>query len=209
MEEIAGFFSKELNGEMPCPTTLFLEIIRITRLRRRLAEGFSFSAVIAPQLAEIMERLDAFVPETWEEPYGVPEQPEFLLMARVFKAAVTLYAVLTLPPPEHRSTPGAVEAWDQRRVALRDELLELMRESCMMLRSKAALSWPLAVAGVAVVDSKPEDQEFVASVFTSEDGGRGGSFYSPTYFVGKLRTFWESGTTRWEDCYSEPCPPMA
>ncbi|OAA78575.1 C6 zinc finger domain protein [Akanthomyces lecanii RCEF 1005] len=145
-DELATYYSFQLYGELPCPTELFLEMLRITKLRRLAITGVSYCDAIAPALDGILMRTEAFVPEIWEEPYGVPEQPEFVLMARVFRCSIALYANLSLPPPPAQSTPEASRSWAMRRIALREELIQLMRESLAILQSKAALSWPVAVA---------------------------------------------------------------
>lgn len=202
-------FSSQLYGEMPCPTVLFLEISRITSLRRLVLSGAAYDTEILPALEEIAARIDAFDPTTWDEPYGVPKQPEFELMARIFQSSIKLYGVLSLPPPPFQSSAEMLETWALRRTELRAELMRQMREAYTMLRSKAALSWPVAVAGVAVADSTPEDRAFVLRVFTVNKGAAGDSFYVPKFYREKLTKFWESGKLGWEACYDEPFAPMA
>lgn len=199
----------QLYGELPCPTELFLEMLRITKLRRIAITGVSYHDDIAPSLVGILTRIDSFVPETWDEPYGVPEQPEYVLMARIFKCAIGLYANLSLPPPPSQSTTEDVESWALRRVALRDELIQLMREALAILRSSSALCWPVMVAGVAVADGSDADKELVVSVFYSADDVFADSYYTPQNSVDKLRRFWKSGKLGWEDCWTEPFPPTA
>lgn len=208
-DELSNYYSIQLYGEMPCPTELFLEMLRITKLRRLAITGVSYFDAIAPSLDDLLIRIGAFVPETWSEPWGVPEQPEFVLMARVFKCSVALYANLSLPPPPSQSAPEALESWAMRKISLRDELIQLMRESLAILQSKAALSWPVAVAGVAVADGSDEDKELVLSTFKSRDKTPTDTFYVPKFYIDKLRGFWASGRLGWEDCWDEPFPPMA
>lgn len=177
-DELATYYCFRLYGELPCPTELFLEMLRITKLRRLAITGVGYYDTITPALDGILMRTNAFVPELWEESYGVPEQPEFVLMARVFKCSIALYANLSLPPPPTQSTPDDLKSWAMRRVALREELMQLMRESLAVLQSKAALSWPVAVAGVAVANGSDEDKELVLSTFKNGDGTPIDTFYS-------------------------------
>ncbi|TQV94296.1 hypothetical protein V2A60_002668 [Cordyceps javanica] len=208
-DELAKYYSVQIYGELPCPTELFLEMMRVTKLRRLARTAPSYQDTIAPALADILTRISAFDPETWDEPYGVPDQPEFGLMAAVFKCSVELYANLSLPPPPSRSTPLIQKSWAARRTALREELIQLMRKSIAILQSKAALSWPVAVAGVAVADGSDEDKELVLSTFKADDKGTADSFYVPLYYSEKLRSFWASGKIGWEDCWNVPFAPMA
>ncbi|KAJ6785132.1 hypothetical protein PWT90_07574 [Aphanocladium album] len=208
-EELCKFYAVQIYGELPCPTELFSEMLRITKLRRNAISGVDYHEAVAPSLTEIFARIEAFVPETWNEPFGVPDQPEFVLMARIFKCAVALYAILSLPPPPSQSKPEDVKLWATRRLALRGELMVLMREALAILRSKAALSWPVAVAGVAVADGSDEDRELVLSTFQSADGGLVDCFYVVKNSIAKLKDFWASGKLGWEDCWNEPFPPMA
>lgn len=208
-DEVAKFFSVHVYSEMPCPTTLFLELFCIVKLRRLSVTGAPYHAAIRPVLDGILERVSAFVPEMWHEPYGVPKQPEFVVMARVFKVAVALYGVLTLPPPSASSAPEDVSSWEMRRIYLRTELLRLMREAAGLLVDKGALCWPAAVAAVAIADGSQADQEFVISIVGPKKEGQGQSFYVPAFYKIKFRQFWASGKLGWDECYNEPFAPMA
>ncbi|OAA69829.1 C6 zinc finger domain protein [Cordyceps fumosorosea ARSEF 2679] len=209
LEEIANYFSVQIYAELPCPTELFLEMMRITKLRRLAMTSRNYFDAITPALDAILARIHAFDPETWDEPYHVPDQPEFLLMARVFKCSIALYANLSLPPPTSQSTPEVLKSWASRRIALREELLQLMRESFAILPSKAALCWPVAVAGVAVADGSEEDKVFIVSTFQTEQDKVPECWYVPKFYIEKLRGFWASGKLGWEDCWDEPFAPMA
>ncbi|KAJ3473667.1 hypothetical protein NLG97_g10191 [Lecanicillium saksenae] len=207
--EICKFYAVQIYGELPCPTELFLEILRITKLRRIAITGVDYHEAIAPSLAELFDRIDGFVPETWSEPFGVPDQPEFVLMARIFKCAVALYGNLSLPPPLSDSTPEELESWASRKLDLRGELIELMREAQAILQSKAALSWPVVVAGVAAADGSDEDKGLILSTFQSADGTPRDCFYIVKNSIAKFKSFWASGKLGWEDCWYEPFPPLA
>ncbi|KAM3508353.1 hypothetical protein MY11210_006752 [Beauveria gryllotalpidicola] len=208
LAQLADYFSVQMYGEMPCPSDLFLEMLRVTELRRLAMTGVRYDRAIAPAVRDVLNRIASFVPETWDEAYGVPDQAEFVLMARVFKCSVALYAILSLPPPSV-SISEVLESWAIRKTELRQELMQLMREALGVLRSKAALCWPVAVAGVAVAEGSDEDRDLVLSTFLDSQGEPMESFYVPKHYMEKLRGFWASGKRGWEDCWDEPFAPMA
>ncbi|KAM3554906.1 hypothetical protein MY1884_005881 [Beauveria asiatica] len=209
LAQLADYYSVQMYAEMPCPSVLFLEMLRVTELRRLAMTGVSYDCAIAPIVRDVLNRIASFAPETWDETYGVPDQPEFVLMARIFKCSVALYAILSLPPPPSVSRFEVLESWAKSKIELRRELMQLMREALGFLRSKAALCWPVAVAGVAVADGSDEDRELVLSTFQDSQGEPMECFYVPKHYVEKLRGFWASGKRGWEDCWDEPFAPMA
>ncbi|KAM0668102.1 hypothetical protein MY8738_000861 [Beauveria namnaoensis] len=209
LAQLVDYYSVQMYAEMPCPSSLFLEMLRVTELRRLAMTGVGYDRAIAPVVRDVLNCIASFVPETWDEPYGVPDQAEFVLMARVFKCSVALYAILSLPPPPSVSIFEVLESWAIIRAELRQELMQLMREALGVLRSKAALCWPVAVAGVAVADGSDEDRELVLSTFRDSEGEPMECFYVPKHYIEKLRGFWASGKRGWEDCWDEPFAPMA
>lgn len=139
--------------------------------------------------------------------------PTVHLIARIYKTAVLLYGVLTLPPAA--SHPWAVTqprvpglgALDSIRVSKRDELNKLLRQSWGKAPYQTALCWPLVVAGVALVDGDPLDQTFVSECLF-DIWMNPNTFASPLECRRKLLEFWRSGKTRWEDCFNEPVPSI-
>ncbi|KAJ3492593.1 hypothetical protein NLG97_g5284 [Lecanicillium saksenae] len=200
LDEIEAVFSLRFYSELPCPTVLFLCMHRITKLRMRLADGEP-AATIQPLAEIILDTIEAFDAETWSEPYGVPENPVVRVLARAYQAAVRLYAIMTMPP-----CLSVVTGEIYRKAPARDELMGLIREVLPQLESKVALHWCLPVAGVALADGPVEDQEVLEYIFMGLK--QDVEFYLPFHIRDTLRTFWESGSTGWEDCWTEPYPPL-
>ncbi|KAK2594079.1 hypothetical protein QQS21_008228 [Conoideocrella luteorostrata] len=218
--ELCAVYSKTMYSEMPCPTHLFLNIIQINRLRTQLAATVSYKDVIWPLARDIFVDIERFSPENWIEPYPVPQKPEMVLVGKIFKTAVTLYGVLSLPPPPMSSPPPAegdspqthetptAASYQKTKVAIRDKL---MRQACQAMDirpTKIYLSWPLAVLGVALVDGKPSDQATIED-YLRKISVAPQSYCGPTITLNKLKAFWASGKTGWEDCFDEPCPVLA
>lgn len=199
-EKLQNIYSFDLFNEMPCPTVLFLDIIRITRLRMASAAGASFESVIQPAAREIFEHVDSFSPEGWTEPYTVPEKPEFPLLAGIFKSAVTLYCILSLLPRES-------DAYQLTRPVIRDHLLGQMRQVLSLLTSNMGLAWPISVVAVALVDGAPEDKAMIEKLLFG--GSPENYFHAPMAYIKRFREFWASGKTAWDDCYHVPFHPLA
>ncbi|KAJ6783655.1 hypothetical protein PWT90_10829 [Aphanocladium album] len=199
-DEIEAVFSLRFYSELPCPTVLFLCMHRITKLRMRLADGEP-AAEIQPLAEIILDKVEAFDSQTWSEPYGVPENTVFRTLARAYQAAVRLYAIMTMPP-----CLSVVTGEMYRKEPAREELMGLIREVLPQLESKVTLHWCLPVAGVALADGPVEDQEFLEYIFMGLK--QEVEFYLPFHIRDTLKAFWASGLTGWEDCWTEPYPPL-
>lgn len=199
LEEIGTLYSHQLYGELPCPTALFLNMHRISGLRMRLAAGESVSKIqlLAQNVVDSVERFDT---GSWTEPYTVPDRPEFPVLAQAYKAAVLLYAIMTLPP-----CVSAVTGELYCKASIRDKLMRHIRRAMPILDAKLALHWCLPVAGVALADGPIEDREYIEYIF---DLKQGIEFYFPFYIKDTLKRFWASGSTFWDDCWIEPFPPL-
>lgn len=211
-EELYDVYSSNLYSDMPCPTDLFVDIIRITRLRLLYAAGASVSKVILPVAREIFRDIQGFLPDDWNESYPLPKSTKHTLIGRIFQSAVALYCLLSMPETatvytsdseNSDSTPEADPILGCRR-----DLMESITMAMNDLPSKVPLSWPLTILGVACVNGSDEEKETIESHFRGvidtafiESG--------PAQGLKKVKKFWESGKTGWEDCFDEPCTVLA
>ncbi|KAJ4150680.1 hypothetical protein LMH87_011420 [Akanthomyces muscarius] len=200
LEEIEAVFSRQFYSELPCPSALFLCMHRISKLRMRLASGES-RTVIQPLGQAILDEIETFSVKTWTEPYGVPDKPVIPVLARAYRAAVRLYAIMTLP-----ACVSAATSKTYSKTPARDELMSLIREALPLLEAKLALHWCLPVAGVALADGPAEDQELIEYIFMGLKQDM--EFYLPFHIRDTLKRFWASGSTAWDDCWTEPFPPL-
>lgn len=213
--DIRTVYSTTMYSEVPCPTELFLNIMEISRLRALVATLTPpYSDAIWPAISNVFNKIDSFVPENWTEPYNVPDKPEMTLIARIYKSATTLYAVLSLPPPPiisrtHGPSQAASEAsYKRSKIAARERLFQETVEAMATLKPNLSLCWPLAVLGASLIDGESPERTFVEkSLRTISRTPQ--VYYGPTMSLVKLLAFWKSGKTGWDECFDEPCSVMA
>lgn len=201
LDEIEQVFSRQFYSELPCPSALFLCMHRISRLRMCVARGESTAAAIRPLGQQILDEVERFDVEAWTEPYGVPEKPVIPVLALAYRAAVRLYAIMTLP-----ACVSAATGRRYSKAAARDELMAYIREALPLLEAKLALHWCLPVAGVALADGPAEDRELIEYIFMGLKQDM--EFYLPFHIRDTLKRFWASGSKAWDDCWTEPFPPL-
>ncbi|XWW96046.1 hypothetical protein V2A60_004016 [Cordyceps javanica] len=199
--EILRIYNNMYFRVFPCPSSLFLAIVQITRLRVLAATLGSSS----PELLSAAELISGtaydFVPDRWTESYKLPPDPQIYTYARVFKATTILYALLSLPGSLVKPFRRA-EAANGRdtRLHYRNMLFSAITKASAVKIGMAGMCWPLAVLGVALYDGSPEEQDRVLwwlrdmeSLETVSSG--------PVMLQKLLPAFWNSGKRGWEDCY--------
>lgn len=214
-EEILTVYQFTFYFEFGCPSQLALAIIRITRLRV-LAATASLAAPdpLGSMAQEIAEDLQAFAPEEWAETYPVPEDPLRPLLARMFKVATILYAVLSLPPDlAHHFAAAEAEADEgdgggrpppaNPRVHYRRVLFELIEQTRVHIKT-SVLSWAFAVLGAAYADGPEQGKERILQHLRAMQGMENVECGATT-MLQLFPDVWASGRTRWEDCYYKPC----
>ncbi|KAJ2956182.1 hypothetical protein NQ176_g11339 [Zarea fungicola] len=110
---------------------------------------------------------------------------------------------------------------------IRRDLLDTITQVLPLVEKRpSGLTWPLAVLGVSLTsasdgddtgmdvdmdmeaDTNSADREFVAKTLYDISLHRD-AYYGPVLCRSKLRAFWASGKTGWEDCYDEPCSVLS
>ncbi|KAJ6783076.1 hypothetical protein PWT90_06076 [Aphanocladium album] len=211
----------EFDSEMPFPVGQKLLLIHLTRLRYQVATSAISQSRAASIVLELFRRLSSIDVASWAHRIGGFGPAANQALARIHHDAVWLYAILALPrrvllrwaetQPLLASDGGSPipDALDRQRVLYRSRLLARIRRLHPELEYPAALSWPLVVAGVAAAaaaaDGPEQDRDFVdGSLYAIWQRPVG----NPCAFLclTKLRAFWASGRTGWEDCFDEPTP---
>lgn len=208
-EESTLAYSHTGLSEFLCPTVLFLEIMEISRQRTAIAtHGVTTTTV--RRVEKIARAVRGFDAENWKESYST-EDPKSILTAKLFKCAVTLYAILSLPtrfsaafadtPPRTKGKGSKKHRPREIRSFYRDQMFELFEEAFESL-ARYSLGWPTAVLGVAVVDNPKQKAQFEKWLgelmwMTGSDGGM--ENMEPV-----LKDFWTSGKTGWNDCFTKP-----
>lgn len=207
----------------PCPVEFHLAKVHITRLRVSLARGLPPNDVsVVLKVQQIFDSIWLFDLRSWlKDKCGdkdEEQQHQAHIISLIHALAIRLYGILTLPEPavarwlkassQVRSAYPAIQgcsSYEILRRRHREQLLGMLREHWNQVKLKKWLAWPLTVVGVAVVDDTVENKVFVdqslLAVWKIPDVPN-----SSITGLQKLRTFWLSGKTGWEDCFDEPIP---
>ncbi|OAQ96194.1 hypothetical protein LLEC1_03076 [Akanthomyces lecanii] len=216
-KDVEFLFSRDVNPDLPCPAPLFVVLKNLNQLRGRIADDNCPKALLERTVRDLFDRVSAFNHDRWAETIAFEAGDLAATMSRIFQVAVRLYGILSLPhsaivywavATRYPRLPGA-SIYDSVRIAHRRELLDLLYPFRGRFRSLLSLAWPVTVAGVSLGgDGSAEDCRFIAEALL-------GMWKSPLSRVGpilcleKLRVFWDSGKTVWDDCFDEPVPPLA
>ncbi|TQV95489.1 DUF300 domain-containing protein [Cordyceps javanica] len=228
-EEIRTLIDFDPSKVEPCPVEFHLARVRITRLRVALAGPRSppEHAVVDAKVKAILDMLWNADLDGWvRDQYGDKSealQDKARSLAPIYAVAIRLYGILTLPPSAVSAWAGSTAEARRRYPAVpggggggggvyeglrrghRDELLQMLREGWATITRKMWLAWPLTVVGVAVADDHAANRVFVdrclLAIWRMPDVSN-----SSITALEKLRVFWLSGKTGWEDCFDEPIP---
>ncbi|KAG6010579.1 hypothetical protein E4U21_005932 [Claviceps maximensis] len=230
VDETRLLYSSTLYPSFPCPTSLFMDMMRITELRnqhRHCLSSRDAQQQLQQSIAEVFKSIDEFDPDGWTERYLLPQTKDIGMIARTYKASVALYGVLALGkyqdqtcrtgaaaawpffPSLTRSGPGAgPHSYRSLRRALSRHLGVVVEEAMRTLSNQESLSWPLSVLGVGVVDGTEAEREFVKkSLF--EVGMDPNADAGPMNSRGVLMEFWQSGRVQWDECFRRPTLVLA
>ncbi|OAA72331.1 Fungal transcriptional regulatory protein [Cordyceps fumosorosea ARSEF 2679] len=195
--ELVNIFGQTCFTPFPCPKALFAEIAAINRLR--LAATTSNLAALLPSVNALFRRINAFQPGTWKDTaeFEIPRTPEVVLVARIFQLAVSLYGVLALGL-EHADA-GAPPSWPDQTAAAA-ELITLLRKTLRSPKCVSVMTWPCAVAGVAVADGPEAGRKLVGEILARIDADVL-AYGIAAHTTERLRAFWLAKKTGWEECW--------
>jgi hypothetical protein len=170
--------------------------LRARRATAPFQEDFRSKSLEAHRL---LEHITAFSPEDWARQQSAKLGREWLLVARIYHCAVTLYCISSL-----RSL-GLLPSTRQmrtRRAAQRDRLMVLLAEGLASPLLKKSLLWPLIIAGFEACEAGEAEREFVARHLEEQSRDLGTS--QPLVAMQVFNGFWGSGVKRWDDCFDRP-----
>ncbi|KAJ3493241.1 hypothetical protein NLG97_g4854 [Lecanicillium saksenae] len=213
--EIKTILEFEFDEEIPCPMHIRLFIIHVTRLRHKIATADAPIPNLTETTHGLFHNLAKFDLQLWakgDNPLGEEAAKD---MGQLYHLAAWQYAILTLPQSATRSwaqkyelpvaETSEIDPYLVFRYSKRSMLVEKLRKIFPTLLYPVALKWPLLVAGVAIVDNATEDRDFIEQsleTLLSHPLSDGGVFLC----LQRMRAFWDSGKTAWEDCFHEPVP---
>ncbi|KAJ3478945.1 hypothetical protein NLG97_g8446 [Lecanicillium saksenae] len=206
-EQLRGMFRTTPDLGTPCPVEFCLAIIEITRLRFEIAAGMAVETQVASRAQTVFAAIGGFDVNAWAESSPFAKRDFGMQYGEIFRLAIELYAVLVLPGPVVLAAYPDGGAERHSRTLLRQRLMRLLELMYPTIADTASLQWPFIVAGVAAATGEDavKDQEFIDRCM-DEIWRKPLSDCSTFYCLAKLRKFWLSGQTEWEECFYEPTP---
>jgi hypothetical protein len=182
-----------------CPPALFIEIIRINRLRQEvkispLADPYQYTL----DAYSILARVEAFVPEDWAQ--SSEQQDDWKLIGSIYQSAVSLYcamsfqALAALPITTEMNTMRTIHG---------EQLLEILKSSVHLRQLKKFSLFPLCVLGVeSGYHDQPSTRIWIERLL--EDHSRFLGTSSPLKALAVLRRYWRRKKPGWDECFDEP-----
>lgn len=194
-DDIYTYYAADCNTMFPCPTKLFICLKDINQTRRAIVAGEKQAAVEATTYA-ILNNIMEFNPDTWTERQGLPARRFAVQIGRIYQRVTGLYTLLTL------AEYAQITFGPAHRVATAKSALDMIYQLHEDVGPHICLGWPLVVIGVALAGSPPADLARVDKLLdaVSHNCNASCGMYRT---LECLRAFWESGKTRWEDCFTE------
>lgn len=184
------------------PPVLLTEIIKINHIRRQASLGSDpvTAESLSRQAYEMLDRVRSFPTEEWASFKPTSSRRLWVLVGNMHGTAVALYCILSLQSlailPD---TPSLRDIRD----ALRWRLQAILNEVSLSPSLKLSMLWPLVVLGIEAASSGSlEIRAFIARQLP--ELSRYAGTYSPLAAKGILEAFWDSGQTRWDDCFDKP-----
>lgn len=199
LELLTDQYAGAISPFQMCPLPLFAEIIQINHLRFRTREmELSEAESLSQEAGDVLWRVERFSSETWarSKPSLVDD---WTAIANVYQSAVALYCILSLQSLSLFPTTMAL----QTKRALHTRLLQaLIEKSLPSRRIRRFMVWPLVALGVGAVHCDAYVQAFVVSQLQKLGWDLGTQV--PLTARRVLQSFWDSGKTRWDDCFDRP-----
>ncbi|KAF3492420.1 C6 zinc finger domain-containing protein [Arthroderma uncinatum] len=181
-----------------CPPLLFVEVLKINRLRMRAVKHEPNQAEALQQEGyKVLDCIYNFSPEEWGE--TMPSSREdWKLLGNVYQLAVTVYCISSLQSLSVLPLAPSLRA----QCISHGQLLRVLLEKALLSpRLKRFMTWPLVVLGVEVVHGVAM-QLFVKKQLVEMSSHIGS--YGPLMAKAVLERFWYSGETNWDACFDRP-----
>lgn len=213
--QIEKILAIEFDLDNPFPMDVRIAVVRTTLLRYQVATKTVSEAALLHAVCGIVHKLDNVDVDGWARTDNPFEESSAYDMGQIFRNAVLLYGIITLPRSlfhswaqsqifEQTFASGA-ESHDVLRTYLTSKLIKQLKKALPLLNYVPSVSWPLQVAGVGVATGSAVDRAFVdGSLFAV--WAHLESDIAAIVLLQKLRNFWSAGKTEWEECFDEPCP---
>lgn len=182
-----------------CPPTLFIEVIRINRLRQEVSTSF-FENLEQYSLDahDILARIEAFAPEDWAQPGE--HHTDWQLIGAIYQSAIALFCTMSLQAVG--ALPTSLEM-DTMRTVHGERLAENLKIAATSRYLVKYALFPLAVLGVEA--GYHDDQSLRRWIERRlEDHARLLGTSSPLKARAVLRRYWKRGEAGWDECFDSP-----
>ncbi|KAK5991447.1 Phomenoic acid biosynthesis cluster-specific transcriptional regulator-like protein [Cladobotryum mycophilum] len=183
-----------------CPTLLFLDIVRINRIRFEAARKPHAPSSSQSNVCSILRHIDDCSPNDWIESSGLSHSTSLFLIADIYKSAVALYGLVALPctATSHIGTPCS-----KLRQLYHTHIFRCLTDAMNLKVRVESIFWPVVVAGVSAQHGTQEEKDLIQRfiAIAVEDPFTGGR---PLVASRLLKRFWESDKSGWDDCFDRP-----
>ncbi len=182
-----------------CPPTLFIEIIRINRLRQVIVTSpFKDSDQHTLDAYDILARIEAFAPEDWAQPGD--HHKDWQLIGSIYQSAIALYCTMSLQSLD--ALPTSLEM-DTMRTIYGKRLMKSLKAAAESIHLVKYSLFPLVVLGVeAGYHDHPSIKVWIERRL--EDHSRMLGTSSPLKARAVLRRYWARAETGWDECFDGP-----
>ncbi|KAI8959055.1 fungal-specific transcription factor domain-containing protein [Daldinia sp. FL1419] len=191
-------YSEAMSPYYMCPLPLFAQIIKINHLRMRATKYIGNEAEeLSEEAYRTLQRVHDFLPEEWAD--SKRSSKDWLLIGSTYQAAVAIYLILSLQSLSVLPLTPELSAC----CVMHSKLLRvLIGAGLSSLKTKRFMIWPLIILGVYAVHDSLALRTFVAKILPELSRDLGTSV--PLTAKQVLESFWDSGETRWDACFSRP-----
>lgn len=182
-----------------CPPTLFIEIIRINRLRQDVMTApFEDPSQHTLDAHDILARVEAFVPEDWAQPGD--HHDDWQLIGSMYQSAIALYCTMSLQAVAALPTNLEMNAM---RAIHGERLFENLKRSTQSKHLKKFSLFPLCVLGV---EAGYHDDNSIRLYISQrlEDHSRLLGTSSPLKARAVLKRYWQRNNPGWDECFDGP-----
>ncbi|KAJ3480747.1 hypothetical protein NLG97_g7994 [Lecanicillium saksenae] len=207
--EIQAVFKNYLpSPDLHLPIDLKIVLVQITRCRVDAVTNLEQADTLKTRVLDIFQQLDAVDVTNWD---GRDQYPPGYISRDsgfIFQLSIRLFAMMALPRAavlEALHQDSSAEAWNELLAARRRVLINILKETYPAVKNTTSLRWPLLVAGVAATSGDDvEDHRTFVDKSLYEIWQHPLTNNEAFIILQKLREFWLSGKTEWEDCFNEP-----
>ncbi|KAI4921583.1 hypothetical protein J4E90_000009 [Alternaria incomplexa] len=198
IEEVEKVYSLILPYTL-CPSTLFIEIIRINRLRQELSiMPIMKTHQHAEHAGSILSRIESFVPREWAQSRA--QEGDWQLIASIWQSAIALYCIMSL---QAFDILPCTRELDTMRIPHRDRLSKDLKAATPSKQLKKISTFPLCVLGVEAGYHVQQSTQIWIERHLADDARLLGS-NSPLKAREVLRRYWTRKKPGWNECFDEP-----